>query len=220
MNLLKNTIGALLVLSLCVITTGCGQSKIELVNLDRVLSILEGLLDEPEYSNFKPDSSEEGKDAIESQATKDFLKEYASRLNKAKLVSFAIGVEINSTGAIEGFKDSNKDLVKNAGESRLFVIEIDSERERLIATDMQGYRRDHRYTTHGGFFRGYLLGSMMNRHNGYYSSRTAPDYGNMSMSPKNYHASAVSSLNSKSKSSSSSSARSRSGTGSYFGFGK
>ncbi len=67
-----------------------------------------------------------------------------------------VGVTLLKDTTFEGFKDANKDNVKDAGESKLFKVEIDFEGKRLIASDGNGGG-----FTGMGLASGFLLGSLM-----------------------------------------------------------
>ena len=157
---------------------------------------------------------------VDPQAEKAFLEAFAQKLNAASLISSPMGVTMNESGEIVGFKDPNQNAAMDGGEQRLFTIQIDAEGERLIATDEQGNRRPHHY--HGYGFHGFLLGTMLGRQNQFYSGERAalkPNFRSQTMSPQNYHSTAMARSKSSSFGSSSSSTRSRSGSGS-FSFGK
>lgn len=223
----------------CGLLTGCssGEVPVSVVDLDKVLEITEKVLKEP-----NPAAAKNGGDAAAKEgdvaevkpldqakenaaATKAFLTKLAAELNAAKLVDDPIGVQLLSTGAIEGFIDEDKDGQKSgANEKTLFRVEIDHAQSRLVAIDDSGqgeetYRRDRSYHHRGGgggFFMGYMLGSMMGRQNRYYSGARAgsrPSYGSMKMNNKGYHSGAVSSARSRAKASGRSySGRTRTGT--------
>lgn len=175
----------------------------------------------PEATTFKPLSEEEEKKNISK--IDQFLKKYTAALNKAKLVKYQLGTQFSSGGAIIGFKDDNKNGKKEAQEKQVFLLEIDAERDRIVATDTQNnYHRDYHYRSHWhssgtGLFAGYFIGSMLGRQSrfgGFSSSR----FRNMRMSPKSYHSSATSKAKStfNRTSSKSSSARSSGGSRSFF----
>jgi hypothetical protein len=110
------------------------------------------------------------------------------------------------------------------GETKEFTVTIDPANNRLVASDNNGYHRPHGYGfSPGGMMMGYMLGPMMGRQGSFYSgamSSARPNFSNTSMSPANYHQSAVSSVRSRSSASSmSSGARSRTGS-KGFSFGK
>ena len=204
--------------------SGCGSSDpaVSVVDLNKVLDIVEKVLKEPApggATTAKPDAKTKTGEVQPIDEAKEnkgktaaFLTKLAAELNKAKLIEDTIGVQLRPDGAIEGFIDQNKDGKKSgANEKRLFTVEIDTERNRLIAIDDTGqggetYRRERGYRPGlgTGLFMGYMLGSMMGRQNRYYSGSRAgmrPRYGSMSMSSSNYHRGAVTSARSRSKAS-------------------
>ena len=227
------------VVGLAFFLSGCGgSSNVEVVDLNKVLDILVKVLEEKDptaaatspkvtKTSAKPEGKAPTKKATAKKAdSKEFkpvkedkakqekiLKRFADELNKAKLIKSTIGVSFATSGSIEGFTDKNKNMKRDSGDKKLFKIEIDTQKKRLIASDEHGYRRDHGYRrsgfSGGGFFMGYMFGSMMSRQGSHYSgSRRRPNYGSMKMSPKSYHSRAVSSVRSRT-----SGARSRSGSG-------
>jgi hypothetical protein len=238
-----NQIGILSVL--VALFAGCStRQNVEVVDLNKVLDAVAAALDEAPARQDQPatdsdDTQDQPEDpqaeivAIEpvdpdkedSAKQDEFLKKLAVKLNDMKMIQSKIGVKMNSDGAIEGFTDPNSDMVKDANEKRLFLVEIDAARNRLIASDTYQNNRDYHYHPRpGGFFTGYLLGSMLGRQNSFYgSSGIQPDFGNRQMSPQNYHANAVSNARAAARRSASSSgsgsARSRGGSRG-FSFGK
>ena len=210
---------------LMVATVGCGSTNVEVVDLNKVLDVFGDTLTELDGKHSDKGEAEvevvdEASEKAEFQ--KEFVDLYTTNLNKAKLVSGSIGVVMAPSGDIEGFKDKNSDMKKDAGEKKLFSIQIDEENSRVVATD-DTYYRDHSYNRRSGFFTGYLIGSMMGRNRSYYSGSrmgSKPNFTGKTMSPKNYHQGAVSKAKSRAKAKSrSSSSRSRSGSRSS-GFGK
>ncbi len=252
---------------------GCSSPKVEVIDLNRVLDILDQTLvqldgektDSFDLSQFRtPETSEDdwseenGSPAdlfandsapadaadqaddssdtteptdglprtLDAAKDQEFLTLYRENLNTAqpKLMSHPIGVSMEATGAIVGYADRNDNKTQDAGEERLFTVQIDLEQGRLLASDTANHHRDHRYRPMGGFFTAYMLGSMMSRQGSYYSGARAgakPNFAATPVSPKNYHSNAVSQARSKASAarSSSNSVRSRSGSGG-FGFGK
>lgn len=67
-----------------------------------------------------------------------------------------VGIQMLKDTTFEGFKDGNKDNVKDAGEGTLFKVEIDFEGRRLIASDGSGGG-----FTGMGLASSFLLGSLM-----------------------------------------------------------
>ena len=220
------TLGMLIVVS-------CSRSKPapEVIDLDKVLTIFAKVADAPVEATEASDGAEAsdgvGVDGDVEPVEKDdgskagaFRAKFAQELNKAKLVLSPIGVDLRGDGALEGFKDPNKNMKKESGETTYFTIEIDKERKRLIASNTVAgdtYRRDRAYRPRGGMLSGFILGSMLFRQNSYYGgSRARPTYGNMRMNPRGYHGGAVSRVRAKS----SSGGRARSGGSRGFRGGK
>lgn len=165
-----------------------------------------------------------GGNAIAQDPAKEaeFLKRYAEELNKLKVMASPVGVSMAQGGEIVGFKDPNMNNVQDAGETKEFTVTIDPANQRLVASDNNGHHRPYGYRP-GGFLTGYLIGSMLSRQSSFYSGPNAgarPDFRNTTMSPNDYHKSAVSSARARASSSASSgSARARTGS-KGFSFGK
>lgn len=159
--------------------------------------------------------------AEDGDKTKLFLDTFAGELNKRSVdPTKQAAVYIRDDGAIEGFRDVNKDGVRQkASEMQLFWLEIDAPRKRVIVSQKIGgnaYRRPYRTSGLGyGLMGGYILGRMMGRQRGYYSrpGRTRPRYGTMKMSKKGYHKSAMN----KARSASKAKARSKGGSKGFRG---
>lgn len=159
--------------------------------------------------------------AEDADKTSLFLKTFATELNKRKIDPVhTAAVYIRDDGAIEGFRDINKDGTRqNATEAQLFWLEIDAPRKRVIVSQKiggQSYRRPYRTSGLGmGLMGGYMLGRMMGRQRGYYSrpGRTRPRYGTMKMSPKGYHKKAMT----KARAASKAKARSKGGSKGFKG---
>ncbi len=73
-----------------------------------------------------------------------------------------IGMKVQEDAVFLGFKDSNANGVQDSDEKKIFSVEIDSENERLIATDETGESVGHRFSG-SGLLTGYLIGSMLSR---------------------------------------------------------
>jgi hypothetical protein len=210
--------------------TGCGSAPdVEVVDLNKVLDAVAAVLDEGAAPAAAPAGDAEGApievvDAEKEDAAKEkeFLTKLAAKLNEMHMIKSTIGVQLNSEGAIEGFRDPNANMSMEDGEDRLFLVEIDAERSRLIASDTYSNHRDHHYRFRpGGLFMGYMLGSMLGRQNTHFAATGATnDFANRQMSPKNYHAGAVASAKASApRVRSTGSARSTSGSRG-FSFGK
>jgi len=189
---------ALSALMTTVVLISACSSKPASVDLDRVLDVTANTLETFESrakSDYGFDS--ETNDSNTDIAMQDFVKELQTNLNQAnpKIHADTIGVNLADDGSIHGYNDMNNNGTKDSGEIELFKVEIDSEKNRLIASS-ENYVRDHRFSG-TGLLAGFLLGNMLGR------QRSA------GINPK--------SLSSKTAMSSSAykSARSRSGSGSH-----
>ena len=213
--------------SLAIGLGGCSssESSAEVVDLDDVLSRLDDTMsgdvnrDMPDTGEPQSAPSEPFITPVEQEddaKTQEFLTQFANKLNEGDLSSKNIGVALNDDGVIEGFADEDGDRQKAPTEQTLFDIEIDAENNRVIASqEVEGdtYHRDRGFFP-GGFFTAYLLGSMLSRQG---IMGGGPRYASRPMSPRGYHASAVSTARSKMAART---ARSRGGSSSFRGGGK
>ena len=202
-----------------VCVAGCSGVNVDVVDLNKVLDSFESTLAELDGGD-ETASADALAQPVEEDKEKEneFLAAFAKNLNAAKVVKRTVGVEFNESGSIIGFADGDKNNTKSTTEQQLFTLDIDAERNRVVASDTGGHYRDHHYRPRFGFFSGYMLGSMLRRNTSYYSGArmsAKPDYSKKTMSPKNYYSSAVS----KAKTTARASSRSRSGSRG-FSFGK
>lgn len=94
-------------------------------------------------------------------------KQLAVWMNKAMnetppVYSKPIVTRVNRDASIDAFADDNANGHIDAGEPRLFRIEIDAVNGRILATAEGGSTYAHRPRS-SGFFAGLFIGSMMNR---------------------------------------------------------
>ncbi len=190
--MLKISFTALSLLVVVAGLSGCGSgssTKAEVVELNKVIDAFEATM--AALDGAEGEAGAEGADTIapvasaneDKEKTTQFLTAFASELNKAKVHSKSVGVSMNASGSIEGFTDANGNMSRDGNDERVFMIEIDSERDRLIAsttTEGDTYHRPYHYRP-GGMFMGYMLGSMMGRSSMYYGApgRARPNYGSM-----------------------------------------
>lgn len=197
--------------------------KAEVIDLDRVLAIFDEVMKSPppEGETVDKDTGEPAPPPKEEnpEITRTFLDKFAARLNEANLVSSHIGVKLQQTGAIEGFKDRNRDGSRGSRERKLFTIRFDPDGKRIVASQEvvgRTYHRHHYYRNYGyGYYWGRpMFGSMWSRQGDYYSrpGRSRPNFSRMRMAPDNYHSSAVQRVRSSRRS-----ARSRGGSRSFRG---
>jgi len=159
-----------------------GAAKVDKIDLDRVLKILTETLDEmdlqmiskatdKELDQMAAQTASADKDkpaagkTLDKEKEQAFLSKFAAKLNKAQLISEPIGVAMLPEGTIQGFVDLNNNGVKDgAAERELFKVQLDQQRNRILASDASNRYREHQYGfSPGGFFTGLLLGTMLNR---------------------------------------------------------
>ncbi len=193
-----------------VVVAGCGGPRVDVIDLNKVLSVMTATLDKmkKEHGNKTIDQN----DPIAKQKfMKEFNTRFAKDLNAAKMISKPIGTRIEADGSVLGFTDTNKNMVRDYGDRPIFKIEIDIARNRLIATDLQyGYRRDSHFSGMSGLVTGMIIGSLLSRQRSF--GITGSRFSNMRMSPRNYHSSAVSRAKSIARARARARSRSRSGS--------
>jgi len=192
----------------CMMLTACGGggSAVESVDLDKVLDVVTATLDELDAgSTYAPSDTLEP--AVDSSVADEkmaiFLVLCTEKMNDAKLISQPVGLAFLDDGAFEGFVDPNNSGTKDSGENQIFKVEIDAERNRLIASDTQNHRESGFSAT--GLLAGLLIGSMLGRQRA--AGVDTNRFKNQKMSPKNSTGGGTSKA--------SASARSKSSSGSY-----
>jgi len=185
------------IMTATILITGC-SSKPASLDLDRVLDVTASTLETFESRAQSDYGYETDADYTKTDvAMQDFIKQLRTNLNRAnpQIHADPIGVNLADDGSIHGYNDANNNGSKDSDEVELFKVEIDSEKNRLIASS-ENYVRDHRFSG-TGLLAGFLLGNLLGRQR------------NAGINPK--------SLSSKTAMSRSSykSARSRSGSGSH-----
>jgi len=199
---MKNSLITLLLLTLAACS---GSTPVEVVDLNKVLDVMVTTLDQEQAKMGSEFQGKSEDPAAREEFMTRFNVKYAENLNKAKLMSQPIGTSVNKDGSISGFIDPNKNMTMDAGEQKIFIVEIDSARNRLIATDTQrGYHRDSGFSM-AGLATGLLIGHLLSRQSA--AGVNTNKFSNMKMSPQNYHAGAVQQAKA--------SAKARSGSGSF-----
>lgn len=216
MNFIKKIgiyLGVFMVIGIVVNLFSGDGDDVKVVDLDVVLdSFIEAAeaMPSPEEA---PEGSSEEPSADSDDLTGTFMANYAAKLQEADILegdTVGIGYA-DSLGAFVGYADANQDGEKSDDEESIFTVEVDTENDRLIATDLQhSYHRDGTYrSSGGGFLTGYLVSRMLfsQRRAGISSSR----FSSMTMSKRGYHSSAKSSVKSSRSARSSGSGSFRSG---------
>jgi len=73
-----------------------------------------------------------------------------------------IGVNLREDAAFVGFADANGNNVVDAGEKDIFTVELDAERNRIIATDLASGEGTYRLSG-TGLLAGYIAGRLIGR---------------------------------------------------------
>lgn len=185
-----------LMISALLVFSGCSSQRNEIVDLDKVLDIMKSTLDELDATQTEGPYGDVSGDTIKPldsgsqnpEYNRMFVERFSANLNNAKIASSPIGVSMVQDGSVEGFIDQNANNSKDINEKSIFKIEIDAERDRLIATDTQHqYRRSSGYSMTHGLFAGYFLSSMFGRQRG--AGIMPSRFSNMKMSNNNYRTS-------------------------------
>lgn len=219
-------INSFLTILLILVFSGCTSQKKEVVDLDKVLAIMQSTLDElnqstPIKSDYDDNTGESFLPIPPENQNEDFnqifIQNFQTNLNNAHLATGNLGVFMPQDGSVEGYIDYNNNASQDINEKTIFRVEIDVERNRLIATDTQNnYRRSTGYSFARGMFAGYLLRSMFGRQRG--MGIMPSRFSNMKMSGNNYRKSGFSaSKNNSNASRYNKSARSSSGSRSFKG---
>jgi len=146
-------LGAFLASSLFLLN-GCSES-VPSADLDRVLDITQDTLYRFENS---PNNTQD------ERALAGFATELEQNFNTATPPAHPspIGINLLDDGSLEGYMDKSGNRQKEGEEPRLFLVEIDAEQERLIATDANETIRESHFSG-TGLLAGYLIGSMLGR---------------------------------------------------------
>lgn len=159
----------------------------------------------------------------DSKDIKDFEKVVNDKSKGIYNGTNKVTVTMEKSGEVTGFHDKDNDgSYKKPGDTLVFKLNVEKEKKNVVASD----RHHHHYRyrpSYGGFFTGYLVGSMLTRQHSYYGGRywraprggtyVKPGYYNRSRSYRSRRTSGFG----RSNRSSSYGRRSRSGG---FGFGK
>lgn len=100
----------------------------------------------------------------EDDAFLGFTEELETRYNAATpaLYSKTIGLAPQNDASIMAFEDTNGNSEYEESEDLLFMVEIDGENSRVIASSRSGAVNEHRFSG-TSLLAGYLLGSMLSR---------------------------------------------------------
>lgn len=161
------------------LTTGCSNSSSNDIDLNAVLDVTVNTIDSYQETLNEQESSgqmaellkefeEQDTEAAKAEMTFTGLATaLATGYSTAQppLHSKAIGVSPQTDASLLAFEDLNNNGDMDQGEDALFLIEIDGEKQRIIATSRSGAVNDHHFSG-TGLLAGYLIGSMLSRQRG------------------------------------------------------
>jgi len=138
--------------------TACDQSKSATADLDRILGVASDSM-----VSFESKNSSNMETLNKDNVMDKFSTSYASNLNASQppIHSGPIGVKSQTDGSFAGFDDKNNNGVKDADEKYLFKLEMDTENNRLVASN-DGEVRESGFSG-SGLIMGMLIGNMLSR---------------------------------------------------------
>ncbi len=112
--------------------------------------------------DFTADMETSNPTISEAEALQSFTSYLHKALNKRPNVfTGTLGLTSHADASFDGFDDLNRNNVQDNDEQYLFKLEIDTENERLIATDFS--ETHHGTTFRNGQYRGFFLGYIGSR---------------------------------------------------------
>ena len=154
----KTAIITPLIIGIPLLLGSCTQ-KAPGVDLDRVMKITTQSMQRFEQSNMNG-----VKGNMDDLAMAQFSRDLADDLRMAQppLYTSPIGIVVAKDGSIQGYNDKNGNYIRETGEGDLFKIEIDSQNNRIIASN-DGVVREQGMGMGGGLMMGMLMGSLLSR---------------------------------------------------------
>ncbi len=122
--------------------------------LDRTVMALE--FAEAQFE--KPEGEAEGEVQLENFSA---LMHQAMNLDPA-FYSKPVGITLREDASFVGFADANGNNISDAGEKDIFTVELDAERNRIIATDIISGEGTYRISG-AGLLAGYVAGRLLGR---------------------------------------------------------
>lgn len=109
-----------------------------------------------------------------------------------------VGVDLLKDAKFSGYADKNANAVQDPGEEQIFTVEIDSENNRLIASDSDGTGTSLGFSG-TGFIAGALIGSLLARQSA--AGIRPGSFNNRQVTPRSRYAAPASSRSSSARSS-------------------
>ncbi len=137
--------------------TACGE-KSATADLDRVLGVASNSM-----TSFESKNTSNLAALNEGNVMDKFSSNYAAELNASQppIHKGTVGVKSQKDGSFAGFDDKNKNGVKDEGEEDIFKLEVDTENNRLVASN-DGEVRESGFSG-SGLLMGMLIGNMLSR---------------------------------------------------------
>ena len=137
--------------------SGSNRSSANNIDLNKVLDITVETI-------YAFEEKAGGEKTNSDQAFVEFASALQSNYNSAapKLYTSEIAVQPNADSSLIAYVEANGNQKMDEGEDALFLIEVDGENSRIIATGRDGAVNEHRFSG-GGFLTGYLIASMLTR---------------------------------------------------------
>ena len=136
--------------------------------LDRTVMALE--FAEAQFE--KPEGEAEGETQLENFSA---LMHQAMNLDPA-FYSKPVGISMREDAAFVGFADLNGNNISDAGEKDIFTVELDPERNHIIATDIISGEGTYRVSG-AGLMAGYIAGRLIGRQGRAGHDRVQQRYG-------------------------------------------
>lgn len=112
----------------------------------------------------------------------EFIDFYTEILNsETRFYETTLGVSVLADATFLGFADTNANKIQDEGEGKVFTVEIDEEKNRLIATDVAGNSSGLRFSG-TGFLAGALMGNLLGRQRG--AGVTRSSFSKRNVSPR------------------------------------
>ncbi|MBV1866319.1 MAG: hypothetical protein KUG69_00205 [Marinosulfonomonas sp.] len=135
-----------------------GSSKVQTADLGQVLDRTDFAL-----KSYQEHATEQGFAEIGDEQMAEFTEFYTAVLNSdPQFYDGTLGLTVQEDASFLGFADANANGIQDEKEGKVFTVEVDSENERLIATDVSGNSTGLRLSG-SGFLTGMLIGNLISR---------------------------------------------------------
>ena len=146
--------------ALATILVGCSAANSKSTGPD-LGAVLDRTIKVIEFADSKFDKVEDGAKA--NAQLEDLTRVMQQAMNAdPRLYNKPVGVNLREDAAFVGFADANGNNVSDPGEKDIFTIEIDAERNRIIATDLVSGEGTYRLSG-SGLLLGYMAGRLLGR---------------------------------------------------------